>query len=276
MINKENLQIKKQSYIIGKYIEGKIWINFDDKSRKFYEKSYYGNLYNRDKQEIKDIYDLAQYNEDSEEFSFPETLSVDKRPAYIVLDPLEALYLIEKNKLKVFLNESEENNETKIDDINSLPNKFQSDLEITFNRLIEKCLDTDPNIWTKYIIYRELRLRGYIIRVGYGGRVNFRVYSRGAKYGKDSSKFVYSIVEDGIPIGLNELDILAKQVLGDRKNLILSIIDKLGDSIFYKLEIFNFKKINDFEERWNKNVELIDESPVTNVNPKSISKSADE
>ena len=109
-------------------------------------------------------------------------------------------------------------------------------------------MEFDSRIWQKYIVYRDIRHRGYIIRVGFGGSADFRVFTRGAKFARDSAKYVYFIIQDGIPVALNELENVVNQVLGDRKNLILAIFDKLGDSTFYQLERFKFKKIKPSKE----------------------------
>jgi len=241
----------KEQIIIGKYIDGYVWINFDNNTRKFYEKSYYGRLFNQNKQEIRDILGIVEYNNELEEYIISEKNmgNSENIPYYIVLEPLEALYLVENEKLKVILEDPQDNN-----------------IRLNFNELIKKYIDKYPKFWTLYIIYRNLRKRGYIVRVGYGGRSDFRVYKRGTKFGKDSAKFIYSILEDGIPIGLNELDSLINQVLNDRKDLVLAIVDKLGDPIFYKLEQFNFKKIRDFDDLWNKSVKLNFESCNSSMN----------
>ncbi|MCP4763636.1 MAG: tRNA-intron lyase [archaeon] len=231
-------KITKNSTIISTIMEGifqdnLVWVRFEDDTRKFFEKSYYGNLYNSDFEPILDSFEYVELDETSNslEIQAGKNIPKNKRPAFIVLNGIEALYLIERQKLTL----------TDVDG-NSL----------NFNDLIQKNMEVDPRIWQKYIVYRDIRHRGYIIRLGFGGNADFRVFARGAKFAKDSAKYVYFIIQDGIPVALNELEGVISQVLGDRKNLILAIFDKLGDSTFYQLESFKFNKIDNFEGIWNK------------------------
>jgi tRNA-intron endonuclease len=212
-----------------------IWVEFSDQSRKFYEKSYYGALYTAEKKPVLDSFNLVE--EDSNgEFKIKDTIAIpEKKPVYILFHPLEALYLVERKKLIVTTDEGQ---------------------DISFDKILEVVMGEDAQIWQKYIVYRDIRHRGYIIRIGYGGEAEFRVFQRGARFAKDSAKYVFFIIKDGIPVVLGKLENLVNQVLGDRKNLILAIFDKLGDSTFYELEQIKFSPIATFEEKWNTIVEL--------------------
>ncbi|MBD3350999.1 MAG: tRNA-intron lyase [Candidatus Lokiarchaeota archaeon] len=245
------------TFMEGVYQDNGIWVEFSDNTRKFYERSYYGKLYNANKQEILSIFSLLEEDPKSKEMIIDETKmeSVDKRPKYIVLHPIEALYLIERGKLDLISEDGE---------------------SISFNELIENAMDVNPKVWQQYIVYRDIRHRGYIIRVGYGGHADFRVYERGAKFAKDTSKYVYYIIRDGSPVPLNELDATVNQVLGDRKILVLAIFDTLGDSTFYKLEDFHFKNLQSFNEQWNSKVEIEIEETIDSKTNKIEDDSANE
>ncbi|MBN2155346.1 MAG: tRNA-intron lyase [Candidatus Lokiarchaeota archaeon] len=218
-----------------------IWMNFTDQSRRFYEKSYYGSLYTEKKEAVMDSFQLVEESSDGVFKIRDDIAPVDKRPAYILLHPLEALYLMERDKLK----------------LNTI-----STTEMTFDGLLEATMTKDPYVWQKYIVYRDIRHRGYIIRVGYGGAAEFRVFSRGARFAKDSAKYVFFIIKDGIPVVLGKLENLVNQVLGDRKRLILAIFDKLGDSTFYELEQVTFSPINTFEDSWNLKSPIINHEDI--------------
>jgi tRNA-intron endonuclease len=211
-----------------------VWVEFTDQSRKFYEKSYYGSLYTANKQ--ADSFNLVEENKEGEFLIKDDGVPADKKPAFILLHPLEALYLMERDKLIITSEYTQQ--------------------PITFDRLLEEIMGNDPQIWQKYIVYRDIRHRGYIIRIGYGGAAEFRVFQRGARFAQDSAKFVFFIIKDGIPVVLGKLENLVNQVLGDRKKLILAIFDKLGDSTFYELEQIKFSPVNSFETIWNIKAEL--------------------
>lgn len=90
----------------------------------------------------------------------------------------EALLLVERNRLEVF----NDNNES-----------------LNFQTLTKIFMKTNPDLWLKYLVYRDLRSRGYIVRAGYGGNIDFRLYPRGAKLGTDTSKSLIYIVREGAP-----------------------------------------------------------------------------
>ena len=50
---------------------------------------------------------------------------------------------------------------------------------LDFDSLLEPILKSDKDILTKFLIYRDIRSRGYIAKEGFGFGVDFRVYERG-------------------------------------------------------------------------------------------------
>jgi len=132
----------------------------------------------------------------------------------LVLNSVEALILLERNKIKVIDNNGK---------------------EYTFNELMRYLEKKDRNIWIKYIVYRDLRSRGYIVRSGPGDVAEYRLYERGAKLGQDVAKYLIGIVEEGRPFSLTELDKITKAARSLGKELILAIVDRQGDITYYKV-----------------------------------------
>ena len=75
-----------------------------------------------------------------------------------ILDSCEALYLLADGRLKL------------VDD--------ETGSEMIFPELLEKFHSREAEVWTRYLIYRDLRGRGYVVRRGFGFNIDFRV-SRG-------------------------------------------------------------------------------------------------
>jgi len=142
----------------------------------------------------------------------------------LVLEPIEVLLLYERNRILLYL----ENNKK-----NAL---------YDFECLLEYFSQFDDRLWQKYIIYMDLRKRGYIVRTGYGEGIDFRVYKRGADFEKDSAKFLIYPVFEGYPIDLKELDKMSRVAMSSRKDLIVATVDRLSKPIYYsvnKFEIIN-------------------------------------
>ena len=148
----------------------------------------------------------------------------DKNRECLILEPVEVLLLIERNRLLLY-SENDSNNE-----------KFD------FEGLLVYFTSFDDRLWQKYIIYMDLRKRGYIVRAGFGEGIDFRVFKRGADVEKDSAKFLIYPVFEGNPIELKELDKMSRVALSSRKDLIVATVDRLSKPIYYsvnKFEIIN-------------------------------------
>jgi len=142
----------------------------------------------------------------------------------LVLEPIEVLLLCERNRILLYLENDKEN------------------ALYDFEGLLEYFSQFDDRLWQKYIIYMDLRKRGYIVRTGYGEGIDFRVYKRGADFEKDSAKFLIYPVFEGYPIDLKELDKMSRVAMSSRKDLIVATVDRLSKPIYYsvnKFEIIN-------------------------------------
>lgn len=110
--------------------------------------------------------------------------------------------------------------------------------EYTFQELISVFVEQDENLWIKYIVYKDLRNRGYVVREGFT-EGTYRVYERGAKVGTNTSKFLVSIVMEGIPVKLMELEQIVSSSKSMRKNLVLAVVDRQGEATYYKCSTVN-------------------------------------
>ncbi len=130
------------------------------------------------------------------------------------LSPVETLLLVERNRLEVL----NENNEA-----------------LNFQTLTKIFMKSNLDIWLKYLVYRDLRSRGYVVRAGYGGNIDFRLYPRGAKLGTDTSKSLIYTVNEGAPIGLEDLDRVTKLAVSTRKRLTMAVVNRQGEVTYYQV-----------------------------------------
>ncbi len=170
----------------------------------FSEKNIFVNIEEADK-----IYHKGYYGQ----------LEEDK----IILAPVEALLLLRREKLIVKRN--------------------QEDTEaFSFEDLLKEFLKYDSDIWVKYLVYRDLRGRGYMVRIGYGDPVHYRVYPRGATIGEDTSKYLICILIEGKTFNLEDLDKVTKLSKSVRKKLVLAVVDGLGEITYYIASQVSLKK----------------------------------
>ncbi|MFX1593393.1 MAG: tRNA-intron lyase [Promethearchaeota archaeon] len=138
----------------------------------------------------------------------------------LILGPIEVLLLCERHRILIW----EDNDKSK-----ELFN---------FESLLTYFTQYDDRLWHKYIIYMDLRKRGYIVRTGYGNGIEFRVFKRGADFEKDSARYLIFPVFEGDPIELRELDKMSRVALSSRKDLIVATVDRLSKPIYYSVKKF--------------------------------------
>jgi len=111
--------------------------------------------------------------------------------------------------------------------------------KVSFEELLEKARSFNKDAWVKYLIYRDLRSRGYFVREGFGFGVDFRVYKRG-EYGKSTAAYLILGIREGQPIVVEELARILTRVQSLKKSLILSVISRRGEIVYYSLSRLSF------------------------------------
>jgi len=142
----------------------------------------------------------------------------DKEDNDYLLETYEALYLLYLNKL-VITNGSIDN----------------------FGSLLKHVLKYDKEIVTRFLVYRDLRSRGYVVKEGFGFGADFRVYQRG-EYEKKRAKYVVFCINEGINVKVGELSKNVREIETMGKNAIAAVVERRGEVIYYKLTNMNFKE----------------------------------
>jgi len=112
--------------------------------------------------------------------------------------------------------------------------------EVDFQRLLQCYEAVDENAWAKYLTYRDLRSRGYVVREGFGLGVDFRVYERG-EYGKDTAKYLILSIQEGKPTSLEDLTRIMTQCQSLKKELVLAVMNRRGEIVYYSVSQLTLK-----------------------------------
>ena len=123
---------------------------------------------------------------------------------------------------------------------NRLVVKNIEDISIGFEQLIKEMLRNDPSVLTRFLVYRDLRSRGYVVKDGFGFGIDFRVYERG-EYQKKPSKYLVYALNEGINLKIEDLYDLIDQTAKMGKNSVLAVIERRGEVIYYKASKFLLK-----------------------------------
>ena len=132
----------------------------------------------------------------------------DLKGARLALTPYESFYLVEKQKIHVFDKRTEK--------------------KLELRDLVRRFSVGKPEIWIKYLVYRDLRDRGYLVRES-SKAFDFDIY------GKGPLRRLISIVYEGGEASLRKLGRLLKISDSEKKELILAVVDRRTDIVYYTL-----------------------------------------
>lgn len=105
---------------------------------------------------------------------------------------------------------------------------------IGFEELAERMQKEARDAWTRFIIYRDLRSRGYVVREGFGFGTDLRVYERG-DFPKKPAQYVVFALDEGIERGMGDLRDSVKELTRMGKEAIIAVIERRGEVIYYKV-----------------------------------------
>jgi tRNA-intron endonuclease len=112
--------------------------------------------------------------------------------------------------------------------------------KVGFENLLKRFQSADENAWVRYLIYRDLRSRGYVAREGFGLGIDFRVYERG-EYGKETARYLIFGIQEGQPVSVEELARALGYVQSLKKKLVLAVINRRGEIVYYSLSQLTLK-----------------------------------
>jgi tRNA-intron endonuclease len=153
-----------------------------------------------DSSESRSLYDQSRFGE-PQEGKFYYSL-------------VEGLYLLEKKKMIVL---DGKNKKIKVDDY------------------IKKARKIEPNFWIRYVVFRDMRSRGYIVKTALKFGADFRVYDRGIKPGEDHAKWILYPVHEGSTLTWHEFSAKNRVAHSTRKKLLVGVVDEENDVTFYEI-----------------------------------------
>ncbi|WP_423793436.1 tRNA-intron lyase [Methanocaldococcus indicus] len=107
---------------------------------------------------------------------------------------------------------------------------------LSFEELFNYAKELEEKLTIKYLVYRDLRKRGYIIKTGLKYGADFRLYERGADIEKEHSIYLVKVFNEDSKIYLGELTGFVRVAHSVRKKLLIAIVDNDGDIVYYNME----------------------------------------
>ena len=139
----------------------------------------------------------------------------------LTLQTFETLYLVEIRKLIAVDEMSHE--------------------RLVFQELLKRFSKGDPHTWIRYVVYRDIRTRGFVTKKGWGTGIDFLVYERGS-YGKKTPSYLVYTVWEGNPEPLDRLNEVLTMAENKEKTLRLAVVDRRGEVVYYTLSKASFQE----------------------------------
>ncbi|MBR3113180.1 MAG: tRNA-intron lyase [Methanobrevibacter sp.] len=128
------------------------------------------------------------------------------------LSLIEACYLLEKGRLDI----------------------YEDDIECTVGYLID--ILKEQGIYGKYIVYRDLKDRGFVIKTGFKYGAEFRLYNRGGGPGQSHSDYLVKVMFENYEIDSLDFASYIRVAHGVNKKFLLAIVDDDFDITYYNVE----------------------------------------
>lgn len=133
----------------------------------------------------------------------------------LLLDRLEATYLLEMERIQV-----------------SLPDGRP----VAFPEIFRRAARAEDGFGIRYVVYRDLRQRGYVVRAG-APPASFAVLPRGGTLHKTPARFWVEPWSERRPFELAGVLALAERARTARRQLLLAVVDEESDLTYYLVRL---------------------------------------
>lgn len=132
-----------------------------------------------------------------------------------VLDLHEALYLLEKKKISL---------------------KGSDGKKIAKDELLALALKKDRSFYSKFLVFRDLREKGFCVKTGFKFGFDFRVYPRGKKPGQAHTQWVVNAANQNEKFNMIQLSRMVRLSGNIRAEMIMAVVDSENDINYYKVD----------------------------------------
>jgi tRNA-intron endonuclease, archaea type len=127
----------------------------------------------------------------------------------------EALLLVQNKKMEIF--------------------DFK-DKKLTQKEIMRKFEKIDKKFKTKYLVFKDLRKNGYIVKTALKFGAEFRVYEKGKKTNKEHSKWICFPVSENKTLTWQDFSAKNRVAHSTKKNLLIAIVDEEGGVSYYEVK----------------------------------------
>ena len=138
----------------------------------------------------------------------------EKTDKELVLDLQEALYLLEKGKLGI----------------------KKGKKKATGKMLMEIGEKEDKHFYSRYLVFRDLRDRGFVVKTGYKFGFDLRVYPRGKKAGEAHTQWVVSVATQNEKFTMPNVSRMVRLSGNLNTTVLFDVVDSENDINYYEIK----------------------------------------
>lgn len=126
---------------------------------------------------------------------------------------VEALYLMEKSRIQL----------------------YSGSKRLRFNSFLDAAQKSEKNFYTRFIVFRDMRNRGYIVKTALKFGADFRIYERGIKPGQEHARWILYAVHESAGLTWHEFAAKNRVAHSTKKKLLIGIVDDENDVTYYEI-----------------------------------------
>ena len=139
----------------------------------------------------------------------------EKKEKEFVLDLIEAFYLLEKEKIEL------EDSEGK---------------KVKEEELLKAGSKKEKEFYNVFLVYRDLRDRGFVVKTGFKFGFDLRVYPRGKKPGEEHTQWVIPVLSQNQKVNMKELSRMVRLSGNIKTILLVAVVDSENDINYYEVK----------------------------------------
>ena len=145
---------------------------------------------------------------------FAESRFGEKVGEKITYSLVEALFLVEENKMEIYSKEKK------------LDNK----------KILHEFEKLDKNFYVKYAVFKDMRKKGYIVKSALKFGAEFRVYQKGASLGEDHALWILYPVSENSQLTWHDFSAKNRVAHSTNKKLLIAVVDEEEDVSYYEVK----------------------------------------
>ena len=114
-------------------------------------------------------------------------------------------------------------------------NVYEKGKKLSPKKFLEKLKKLDNKIETKYIVFKDLRKRGYIVKTALKFGAEFRIYEKGKFPGEEHARWVLYPVRETDTLTWHDFSAKNRVAHSTKKRLLIAVVDEENDVTYYEV-----------------------------------------